>query len=443
MSWIHTDMDDGVIYVNLHNRANQILALKPGRAEVLPNGTNSAGIMLRAADKMTSIEFDPSVNPKDSVSLLKELVMDPLACDKENRLFITCWALAAFFLDFTADKALLKLSGHSGSGKTTAARILSCLLYGADHVESATVAYYYADAARNPYLICDNLETENMNTDITQFLLHVATGIAKGKRRAGTDSETVRESANALVAITAIEPLTKAELINRTYDVEFHTLFKSTLFMQRERMDKLIRMRGQILSGLFQLFACEVLPGFYDRRQKILARLEDQWPRHPKQRVNSFLTIMIVILRAVLKLMEPGQDRSWDVVESWMDYQGRIAEETERDTNASVYLLDALSREMLAKDTEFRKEYYFDFIKTVDEAKAPCGVSFVASARDLLMALQILSKNKGFKLPFSNTKQLGVRLGNEASVLEKAGWTIEREKIVNGVRYQRFARKLV
>ncbi len=443
LSWIHSDMNEGVIYMNLHNQANQILALKPGRVELLPNGTNSAGIMLRAADKMTAIDFDSSANPKDSVSLLKELVMDPLACDQENRLFITCWLLAAFFLDFTADKALLKLSGHSGSGKTTAARILSCLLYGADHVESATVAYYYADAARNPYLICDNLETENMNTDITQFLLHVATGIAKGKRRAGTDSETVRESANALVAITAIEPLTKAELINRTYDIEFHTLFKSTLFMQRERMDRLVRMRGQILSGLFQLFAREVLPGFYDHRQKILARLEDQWPRHPKQRVNSFLTIMIVILRAILKLMDAGQDRSWGVVESWMDYQAKIAEETERDTNAAVYLLDALSREMLAKDGEFRREYYFDFMRTVDETKTTREVSFVASARDLLMALQILSKNKGFKLPFSNTKQLGVRLGNEAHVLEKAGWIIEREKIVNGVRYQRFAKRLI
>jgi len=202
-------------------------------------------------------------------------------------------------------------------------------------------------------------------------------------------------------------------------------------------------MRGQILSGLFQLFACEVLPGFCDHRHKILARLEDQWPRHPKQRVNSFLTIMIVILRAILKLMDPAHDRSWEVVEAWMDYQGKIAEETERDTNASVYLLDALSREMLAKDGEFRKEYYFDFIKAVDEAKATREVSFVASARDLLMALQILSKNKGFKLPFSNTKQLGVRLGNEATVLEKAGWTIEREKIVNGVRYQKFSRKFV
>jgi hypothetical protein len=226
LSWIHSDEAAGAIYINLHGSDNAILRLSPKRIEVMANGANEAGVILRAADKMREIAFDPVVNPKEAVGLLARLVMEPLACEPENRLFLTCWILTAFFFDFTADKALLKLSGHTGSGKTTAARILCCLLYGADHVESATVACYYADAARNPYLICDNLETEYMNRDIVQFLLHVATGIAKRKRKAGTDSETVRECAKALVAITAIEPLTKPELINRTYDVEFRSLFK-------------------------------------------------------------------------------------------------------------------------------------------------------------------------------------------------------------------------
>jgi len=34
--------------------------------------------MLADADKMRPIEFDPEVNPKESVRLLKELVMDVL-----------------------------------------------------------------------------------------------------------------------------------------------------------------------------------------------------------------------------------------------------------------------------------------------------------------------------------------------------------------------------
>ena len=358
LSWIHTDESQGVIYVNLHNAANQIVRLRSGDVDLLSNGSNEAGVMLRVADKMEAIDFEPGADPREAVQLLQRLVMEPLACEPENQLFLCCWILAAFFLDYTTDKALLKLSGHTGCGKTTAARILSCLLYGADYVESATVAYYYADAAQNPYLICDNLETENMNREVVQFLLHVATGIRKGKRKAGTDSETVRESSNALVAITAIEPLTKPELISRTYDVEFRAIFKRPGFMQREHLEQLVKARSRILSGLFLLFAREILPGLQSQRQEILARLQISYPQHSKQRVDSFLTLMVVILKALLKMIEPGQDRSWELVEWWIRYQGRLAAETERDTNVSVYLLDALAKEMLAREEDFQKEYY-------------------------------------------------------------------------------------
>ncbi|MGI8784057.1 MAG: hypothetical protein ACR2L2_10475 [Acidobacteriota bacterium] len=440
---IHTDESRGEIYVNLHNAANQIVRLGSGHVDLLSNGSNDASVLLRSADKMQPVQFDAAVNPREAVDALRTLAMEPLACEPENRYFLVSWILTAFLLDYTTDKALLKLSGHTGSGKTTAARILSCLLYGADHVESATVAYYYADAARNPYLICDNLETEYLNRDITQFLLHVATGISKGKRKGGTDSDTVRESSNALVAITAIEPLTKSELINRTYDVEFQSVFKKAGFLQREHLAELTGARSRILSGLFNLFAWEVLPGLQGKRHDILARLQGRYPQHAKQRVDSFLTLMIVILDALLKMIDPGKDRTWEIVDFWIGYQGRLADETERDTNAAVYLLDALAKEMIAREEDFRKEYYLDFSKRLNGGEAPAEISFVASARDLLMTLQILSKNKGFKLPFSNTKQLGVRLANETGVLEKAGWEWKREKVVHGVRYHRFTKTLL
>ncbi len=240
----------------------------------------------------------------------------------------------------------------------------------------------------------------------------------------------------------AIEPLTKPELISRTYDVEFRSIFKRPGFMQREHLEQLMKARSRILSGLFLLFAREVLPGLQSQRQEILARLQISFPQHSKQRVDSFLTLMVVILRALLKMIEPGQDRSWELVEWWIRYQGRLAEETERDTNVSLYLLDALAKEMLAREEDFQKEYYLDFHKARNGDETPKELSLVASSRDLLMALQILSKNKGFKLPFCNTKQLGVRLANETSVLEKAGWSWEREKVVRGLRYHRFRKAL-
>lgn len=125
LGWIYTEEPEGMIYVNLHNPQNQIVRLAAGHVDLLSNGNNDAGVMLRTADKMEPIEFDPEVNPKEAVDLLRTLVMEPLTCEPENRLFLCCWILTAFFLDYTTDKALLKLSGHSESGKTSAASLTS------------------------------------------------------------------------------------------------------------------------------------------------------------------------------------------------------------------------------------------------------------------------------------------------------------------------------
>ena len=439
LSWVHADKESGRLYINLHNAENQVLVLGPGTVDSMSNGHNEEGILLRTADKMSPIEFDDSVDPREAVELLRRLVMDPLACSPENRLFVVSWILTAFFLSFTTEKALLKLSGHAGSGKTTAAR----LLYGADHVETSTVAYYYADASRNPFLVADNLETEDLDRKITQFLLHVATGIQKGKRKAGTDSETVREVSDALVAITAIEPLTKSELIGRTYDVEFRSLYKQPGFLQREHMERLIAARSRILSGLFVLFSREVLPNLQGERPAILATLQQRHRSHAKQRVDSFLTLMVVILRALLTALEPGENRAWEIVDGWIRYQNQLASETERQTNATVFLLEALSKEILALGGEFRREYYLEVEQKVSEDAKPREISFVASTQDVLMALQVLSRKKGSHLPFPNSQQLGVRLFSERPLLRQAGWSWKRKKIVRGLRYHEFRKELV
>lgn len=112
----------------------------------------------------------------------------------------------------------------------------------------------------------------------------------------------------------------------------------------------------------------------------------------------------------------------------------------ERAASKTVYLLEGLAKEMIAREDEFRKEYYIDFRKVANEIGDVGGVSFVASAGDLLMALQILSKNKGFKLAFSNPKQLSARLENESSLLGNAGWRIEQDKIVHGKPHYRFTK---
>ena len=85
---------------------------------------------------------------------------------------------------------------------------------------------------------------------------------------------------------------------------------------------------------------------------------------------------------------------------------------------------------------------YLDVEQKVSEDAQPREIRFVASTQDVLMALQVLSRKKGFHLPFSNSQQLGVRLFNERSLLKRAGWTWRRKKIVRGLRYHEFRKQL-
>jgi len=214
--------------------------------------------------------------------------------------------------------------------------------------------------------------------------------------------------------------------------------------MQKEHVTKLLEARSRILSGLFRIFAGIVLPGFDEKRREVLTKLQVLYPNHSKQRVDSFLTIMVIIMSALLEFMEPAsKNRTWEVVDWWIQYQGRLAEETERDTNLPIYLLDALAKEMIAQGPDFRKQYYLDFQLTKNELGEPIEVSFLATGRDLLMALQVLGKNKGFKFPFSNAKQLGIRIANDSDVLEKAGWKREHARTVHGLKHYKMTRKLV
>ena len=267
------------------------------------------------------------------------------------------------------------------------------------------MAYYYTDAASNPFLICDNLETADMSRRVTKFLLTVATGIQKGKRQVGTDSGKMREAARALVAITAIEPLSRRELITRTFEVEFSRLHQMPGFLEEDHCERLVRARGRMLSGLFELMAREVLPGLRSRRKNILAGLQVRYPYHSKWRINGFFTLMVMILEALLKVLEPDRDLLEILIAKWIAHQSAVAQETERDTNDGLHVLEALAHEMRAKPEDFEKEYYIRFTPTKDELDEITQVEFTASPKELLLALEILSRKKGVRMPFVNTRQ--------------------------------------
>ena len=233
-SWIHpvNTADESLIYLNLKDQFNRICRLSPGNVEITENGTNEHSVLLAESTQMKRFEYDPEVNAAGAMQALKTLVFDAMACEPSQRYLILSWGLACFLMPLSESKALMKMEGGTGSGKTTAAKFLSLLIYGDNMVGRSTTASDFAMGSSEPLIIKDNVETDDIDKSALNFLLLAATGAQNLKRTSGTESGVTAERVNCLVAITAIEPFAKPELINRTYIIEFSKRWQRADFIE-------------------------------------------------------------------------------------------------------------------------------------------------------------------------------------------------------------------
>jgi len=462
-SWVHMT-DDGTgpnVFLNLKDPANRILKLSAGEAEMMENGTNPHAVLLAESEQMQEFSYDPEVNVDAGMRDLKALIFDTMTCDLAQRYLILSWLLSPYLMPLTPSKALMKMEGGSGSGKTTCAKFGSILLYGKSMVGRSSTAGDYSMGSTEPLIIKDNLETDDINKQQLNFLLLAATGATNIKRKGGTESGVTTEKLNCLVCITAIEPFAKPELINRTYLVNFSKRYQRTDFIESEIEMKLMGKRNEILSAWIQLLANKVIPEL-EQHKNYIKYIREHHKHFSKDRTSEFMAILALISRVLLKyiplpdeLKADAGDRAPEYVllDAWVKYQNEHAKESEQGTNAVLQLLDGLKRTFLidfSRSAEQRDNkvwcpmmgIYIDRDNGEDEfglSTRPRIYSFEASTADLLAMMQRYAREYGLKIIFKNARQLGVRINNELSTLEEAGWSIIYTKKVNGTRYFRYA----
>ena len=402
----------------------------------------------------------PDTDIREGMRLLRELVFNNLTCEKEQRYLILCWVISAFLLDFAPYMALMKFSGATSSGKTTAARLLSLLIYGNEHLGDPSAAAAYAVASQNPLLIIDNLESDDFTKSILKFLLLSATKGGKEKRTAGTETETTQEQPKALVLITAIEPFTKSELINRTYDLEFSSKHKSDYFIEDEVVRALIKNRNLVLSSIIKFIQKDVLPNL-KKRKDFITILKKEYKNHSKNRTDEYLSTLMLMLEKMLKYIhfygpddllcgiETGEK---DIRKAWIEYQDVKAKDTETASNSIVKQLDGLVTEYLSKMKDiqpaFHKDYpgevfcythpdyHIEFIKTKPEicenenkeVYTRSYIEFIATAGEIVQAFDKYCKNYGTVNSYWSGAILVSRLRNDLHVINKSGWeAVSRE----------------
>ncbi|MDH5634047.1 MAG: CHC2 zinc finger domain-containing protein [Gammaproteobacteria bacterium] len=462
-SWVHM-LDDGTgptVYLNLKDPANRIMKLSANNTELMENGTNPHAVLLAESSQMKEFVFDSEVNVAAGMRDLKALFFDVLTCEPAQRYLVMAWTLAAYLLPITQTRPLMKMEGGSGSGKTTAARFCSLLLYGADMVGRSSTAGDYSMGSTEPLIIKDNLETDDINKQSLNFLLLAATGATNIKRKHGTESGITAEKLACLVCITAIEPFSKPELINRTYIIEFSKRFQNNEFVETSTSMKLLGRRNEIMSAWLQVLADDVLPDLA-KRETYIKYIREQHRQFSKDRTSEFMALLTLLAKALLKYIPLPEELKIDagdrapefvLLDEWIRYQDTHAKQSEQGTNAVLQLLEGLrrvflidfSRQAEAADNKvwcsmMGMEVEREAIK--DEAGDNTGRQvywFLASTGELLAMMQRYGREYGIKVPFQNAKQLGVRINNELHTIEAAGWKVTHRKVIHGTRYAEFS----
>lgn len=459
-SWLATEKRRGAIYINFNSADNTILRISADGIKEVPNGLNEDDVLLMASKKIEPMEFNAGVHVKEGLETLKRLVLDNMTCDLEQRYFVICWLITAFLLDFMPYQCLLKFSGRTSSGKTTAAELVSMVIYGKEELGIVSSAAAFSMASQNPLVILDNLEEQNRGKAIKDFLLLAATRGSKEKRAGGTDSDTIQEKPKSLVLITAIEPLVEPELINRTVDIEFSQKHASKEFIKSAVLMDIAQERENMLSAILKLIQAEILPGMAEGIRMKLAILKDEYRGHSKDRVDEYMALLMLILEKILPHMplmghDDHTNNPAEIWREWFRYQDRMAREDETQGNAILQMLDGLASAYVEKmrGCQYEQEplgpqlgvkvyrcrhdkYLLEMEKTksirqvTDENGKECEpydlayLQFTARSGEIVNAVNAWCRETGARNPYDNASRFTKRLMNDLPTLKRAGWTI-------------------
>ena len=437
-SWLHTDVSNHTVYFNLNNDQHEIAKITPDGVELLKNGGNADGIILQDSQKMKPLQFLADADPDEADRLLSTLILDNMTCAPGARALIISWLSCFLLIDFAGTRPMTRFEGPAGSGKTTASKLISALLYGEPQQKKSTDAANYTDGSQNPLIVLDNIEVKQMTEELTTFMLTSITGIAKEKRKSGTDTGTVIERTKCLLNTTGIEPLggELAEILSRSFIVRFDMDEQaSDCFLEATVLAAIGEHRDLIVSALIRRTSCVLALLREGAQEKVMRLLHRTLGNHGKRRCNDYLSLMYLMLLAgepasvIDEALEELHPQFLDRVASL----NRLSMEIARESNPIATVLVALFkayRHALEADAEstalnvnktnkaaFLERYQIDFR---DENRIEGAL-----ARDLYIALNRLAKDFGLAFHMRSAQQFAQRFSNDLEPIREVGFEIE------------------
>lgn len=438
-SWIFSDVGKCTVWFNLNNAEHEIVRISPNDVQVLQNGNNLDSVMLSYSDKSKPFKYKPDVNLAEADKLIGELFLNNLTCEPELRLLVYAWLSCFLLIDFSGTKPMTRFEGPAGSGKTTASKLLSTIIFGQPQHKVSTDAANYSDGTRNPVVLLDNIEVKQMTDELITFMLTSITGVLREKRRGGTDTETVTERTRCLVNTTGIEPLCGelTEILSRTLTFNFDSLNQTdTYFLESMIIAKIQEHRDTILSAIIKRTSYALALIQNGDLGRIMNLLQVILKDHDKRRCNDYLSLMYLMMYLDVNDGIPGiqTDKLDENFLNAIRKFNSTSQETARISNPIASLLHSLFDvygNLLRLDDEARmrgdlKTNHVDaFIEKYQITFKNANEMNPLWARELLKTLNRFAAD--YRLPFSlkGVTQLAKRLTNDQKIIEDSGLKIE------------------
>lgn len=448
-SWLHTDFNELAIYVNLNNPEDQIARMTPGNVEILQNGNNPYGIFLVNSKKIAPIHYVPGVGIHECMSRFDSLITRHLTCAPIDREFLKAWIMSFLLMDLSSTRPHGRFQGSVGSGKTTASKFISTLLFGAPQQKIGTMAANYSDAAVNPLVILDNVETTNIDKGLISCILTCCTAIGREKRKPGTLNETITEYSKCLINTNGIEPFAAhlTEIMTRTFIFEFDIEYATLDFFSEAAAIQAIRAeRDIILSSLFHRTAYVldmIRQGYFEKTKRMLNTVLGDYS---KRRCNDYVALMYMMYYAEENEPESFRQIRYENIGVNFQYaiesQEIINKQLILDSNSIACCIDGLFSEYVPA---FIQKHYGegDAMSKFEDTYGKLNFQRLdrdhfglvkVSAVKLHVAMKAYARRHGIEYTFRYASQLGQRIKSEIGVLSDAGYIVDITQGANNLK---------
>ena len=281
-----------------------------------------------------------------------------------------------------------------------------------------------------------------MTEELTTFFLTCITGIAKEKRKSGTDTETVVERTKCLLNTTGIEPLGGglSEILSRSFIIRFDLgEQESDCFLETKILAAIQENRDLILSALMRKTSHVLTMLREGAQERCMRLLHETLGDHAKRRCNDFLSLMYLMELAADSAagremaLEKLQPRFGEKIKSLNEVSGETARESNQIVTGLVVLFKAYKE---AAEADEKMTYRPDSKTSADVFYERYQVTFSgvdkiegATGQELFIALTRLSGDFRFPFAMSTPQQFYQRFTNDIETIREAGFVVEIQNL--------------